>query len=205
MFLSVLTLIVAAVILHFNINVNPVIRNISEDKIKSLTTQAVNAAAQDVILQGYDYTDFVSISKDSNGNVSLIETNSVLLNILARNMAITAQEKINDIEEQGVNIPLGSLSGIALLAGRGPDVKIEIVPVGTVNAYFTSEFQRAGINQTIHKLALNVCAETTVLIPGRDCNVITETYVLLTESVIVGAVPDVYFESDVLGKVLNLV
>ena len=203
-FLSVLAFMVVAVVLHFNISVNPVIKKLSEEKIKSFTTQAVNLASQEIITQGYKYSDFVSVSKDSNGNVTLIETNSVLMNVLARNMALKAQEKIEEIENQGVDIPIGSLSGIAFLAGRGPDINIEIVPVGTVNAYFVSEFQRAGINQTIHKLALNVSAEMTVLIPGRDCNVVSDTYVLMTESIIVGAVPDVYFESGAFDGILNL-
>ncbi len=203
-FISVLVFIIVFVLLHFNISVNPVIKKLSEEKIKSFTTQAVNAASQEVITQGYKYTDFISVSKDTNGNVTLIETNSVLMNVLARNMAIKAQENIDEIENQGVDIPIGSLSGIAFLAGRGPTVNIEIVPVGTVNAYFVSEFQRAGINQTIHKLALNVSAEMTVLIPGRDCNVVCDTYVLMTESVIVGAVPNVYFEAGSLDGILNL-
>ena len=202
--LSVLIFILAVIIIHFNVNVNPVIKKLSEEKIKSFTTQAVNSASQEVITQGYKYSDFIEVNKDSEGNVTLIETNSVLMNVLARNMALKAQEKIEEIENQGVDIPIGSLSGIAFLAGRGPEINIEIVPVGTVNAYFVSEFQRAGINQTIHKLALNVCAEMTVLIPGRDCNIVSNTYVLMTESVIVGAVPNVYFESGALNGILNL-
>lgn len=202
--ISVLIFIVALVVIHFNVNVNPVIRKFSEEKIESLTTQAVNAAAQEVITQGYKYDDFISVSKDSMGNVTLIETNSVLMNILARNMALVAQQKIEEIEQQGLNIPIGSLSGIAVLAGRGRDVNIEIVAVGTVNAYFVSEFQRAGINQTLHRLALNVSAEMNVLIPGRDCNVVTDTYVLMTESVIVGEVPSVYFESGAFGSLENV-
>ena len=43
-----------------------------------------------------------------------------------------------------------------MLAGRGPDIPIVIVPVGTVESRVYDVFEQAGINQTRHKIYLEI-------------------------------------------------
>ena len=61
-----------------------------------------------------------------------------------------------------------------------------------------SSFTDAGINQTLHRLLLELSAELRVLIPAGTVTARVYTDVTLAETLIVGRVPDsyMYFESS---------
>ena len=50
----------------------------------------------------------------------------------------------------------GSFTGFKLLAGKGPGIKIRITPIGNVETDLKSEFITQGINQTLHRIYLQV-------------------------------------------------
>ncbi|MDR2202439.1 MAG: sporulation protein YunB [Clostridiales bacterium] len=202
--LSAVLLVGVLVLLHFNFNVNPIIRKVSEEKIRALTILSINKASAEVAAQNYAYDDLIKITYDTDGNVALIQANAILINTIARGITLKAQENLSKMEEQGIPVPLGSFSGITVLAGRGPAVTVKALPIGSVATEFDSEFLSAGINQTIHKISLTVAADVNVVLPGKDCSVKTRTYVLMCENVIVGKVPDFYFGGGVPGEMLDL-
>ena len=64
---------------------------------------------------------------------------------------------------------------------------------GSVETDLKSEFEEAGINQTLHRIYLEVKCNVTILTPY---NTMTETIVnqvLLMEGVIIGNIPDTYY------------
>lgn len=97
--------------------------------------------------------------------------------------------------EQDVKIPIGTLSGSPLLAGKGFKVTIRVLPLGSVKCQFVSEFETAGINQTRHKIYLDVVATISIVLPTSQSIVKTNTPVLVSESIIVGKVPDTYLSA----------
>ena len=71
---------------------------------------------------------------------------------------------------------------------------------GTVETDLKSEFKDAGINQTMHRIYLEVKCNVNILTPY---NTITETItnqVLLTEGVIIGNIPDAYYNLEGLNS-----
>ena len=134
----------------------------------------------------------------------MVTTNTALINTISRKAIDASQEKIERLGEEGVPIPLGSLSGITILAGQGPDVYIKVFPIGAVNATLSSQFEAAGINQTKHKIMLNVTADIKVVMPGANNVVKTQAEILLCENIILGKVPEFYFQTDNLSDLLNL-
>lgn len=178
-------------------SMTPTIFDIAQVQVKAQTTQAVNEAVLSV-LQGVDYADFVTVEKNSQNEVVLITANSNSVNQLARNASIVTQGKINTLFQQAISIPLGTLSGIPLLSQLGPDVNIVIDPVGTVQCSFVSHFETAGINQTLHRIYLNVSSTVDVIIPSSHQVVQIETPILVCETVIVGKVPDTFLQGGLL-------
>lgn len=82
----------------------------------------------------------------------------------------------------------------------GPDIKIKIMTEGTVETDLRSEFKEAGINQTLHRIYLEVKCNVNILTPY---NTITETItnqVLLTEGVIIGNIPNTYYNLEGLNN-----
>ena len=100
----------------------------------------------------------------------------------------------------------------ALLAGRGPRIKVRMESVGSSSARFENEFSSAGINQTNHRIVLHIDVSVAILLPGFTTATQVSNAVTVAETVIVGTVPDTYtyfsttpstYEEDVKDYILN--
>ena len=201
-------IIIFAIILVFvvfSFMVNPVIMDTVELKSKSLATRAMNSSIADVVMSSIIYDDLVSIVSDEFGNISMIQANSLEINNLSKDLAQTCEARIEEYGERGVSIPLGTFTGIPLLVGIGPRIKVKMTPIGSVVCRFLSNFETAGINQTVHKIYVNIKADVGVVMPLSSRTFTAEQQVLISESVIVGQVPEVYLYSDSLDTLLNFV
>lgn len=83
-----------------------------------------------------------------------------------------------------------------MLAGRGPGVKIRISSVGDVETDLKSEFSAQGINQTLHRVYLQVKCEVNILTPFDNISREITNQVLLMENVIVGNIPSTYYNLE---------
>lgn len=179
-------------------SMTPTILDIAQTRLISETTMAVNQAVCVALADCDDYKDFVTITRNDNNDITMISSNSALVNLLARNTAVMSQSKINAIKGFDVNIPLGTLSGIPLLSEKGPTVNVRVSPIGTVNCTFTSTFETAGVNQTLHRIFIHVNSKVDLIMPTSHLEVETSTPVLISESIIIGAVPDVFLQGGLL-------
>lgn len=78
----------------------------------------------------------------------------------------------------------------------GPKIQIKLLPTGSVTTDFKSEFESAGINQTIHRIYLNVACKLTIVTPYDSIEADIINQVLMTESVIVGEIPEAYYNLE---------
>ena len=99
-------------------------------------------------------------------------------------------------EERILRLHYGSFTGFKLLAGRGPGVKIQISPIGDVETDLRSEFSSQGINQTLHRIYLEVKCRVNILTPFQDLEKEITNQVLLAENVIVGRIPSTYYNLE---------
>jgi sporulation protein YunB len=203
--LSAFLLIIFAVYIFTVTAIRPVIRTVSQEYVRSLTVDFVNSSVMEVMNDNPSYIELTQIEKDSEGNITLIHTNSATVNALARSVTDRAQKKLAEIGEYGIKIPLGSLSGISFLAGLGPDVSIRAIQVGNIDTEFKSNFTSAGINQTLHRMYIAVTASVNIIIPGAENKVTTVTQVLISESIIIGKIPDVYLDTQSTDLSYNIV
>ena len=67
-----------------------------------------------------------------------------------------------------------------------------IEPKGKADTRLVSSFTSAGINQTMHSMILEVDAVISPMMPGFSETVDVQYDILLTQTVIVGSVPDSY-------------
>lgn len=196
---------VILILLYLSFIVNPVIINMSEAEIKSLATQAIGSAVYEVVSHGDLYDNLIEITKDNEGNVSLIQANSVQINLLTRTLTKTATKNLEDIGEQGIDVPVGTFSGLPILVGRGPSINLKMIPIGAISSSFKSEFTTAGINQTNHKIYVVLSSKINIILPTAHQTIETSTQVLICENIIVGKIPDTYLNSDSLDEMMNLI
>ena len=71
---------------------------------------------------------------------------------------------------------------------------------GTVETDLRSEFKEAGINQTLHRIYLEVKCKVTILTPFETIDEEIYNQVLLAEGLIVGDVPNSYYNLEGLNS-----
>ena len=197
--------VLLSILLFFNLYVNPIIITISEAKIQSITAQSVSSAVQTVINNTNMYDEIIEIKTDTEGNITAFQVKSVIINRLAREIGKVAQQNLQLTGSEGVDIPLGTLTGVPFLVGTGPDLYFKVQPIGTLTSSFNSEFMSAGINQTNHRIYMNVQASVNMVLPTASRTIKTNTQILVCESIIIGKVPDTYLNSTSLDEMMNLI
>lgn len=64
---------------------------------------------------------------------------------------------------------------------------------GNVETELKSEFKEAGINQTLHRIYLNIECNVSILTPYNTIQETINNQVLLVEGVIIGNIPGTYY------------
>ena len=75
-------------------------------------------------------------------------------------------------------------------------IKIVVSSIGNVETDLRSEFTAQGINQTLHRVYLQVDCEVSILTPFKDIDKKISNQVLLLENVIIGTVPNTYYNIE---------
>lgn len=198
-FLFVILLIIASVIVYYYKIVCPIIVKLSEEKVRSISTSAISeVVGKTLIEENVKYSDIVKINYSSSGEIDLIEVDVVETNLLIRKITKGVQDQFNELNKQNVEIAFGTFTGIPFLYDIGPRIEVQLIPIGTINTKINSQFKSAGINQTFHQINFLVTASIGMVLPAKTENFNTELEVLLCESVIVGKVPDVYLQGNLI-------
>ena len=175
--------------------VAPVFNKLCTEKAKSIATIITNDETTNAIID-YEYSDFINIHKDEAGNILMLESNMKNINIVISDVAARIQKSINNTKEEDVNISLGSFTGVRLLSGSGFRIPIRISTVGNVKTDVRSEFKSKGINQTLHRLYLQIETEISILTPFNTIQESITNQLILAENIIVGEIPETYYNLE---------
>lgn len=159
-----------------------------------IITEAVNNAIGEKMQEGgYNYDWFITLEKDQQGRITAISANMSRINALSSDILKRVIDSTNS-GELDLEIPLGNLLNSNLFLGRGPDIPVKIIMLTSSYADFKNELIDAGINQTRHRILLEVQVDIDVLMPWEIMSTHVVSEVLVAETVIVGSVPQSYFE-----------
>lgn len=195
-------LVCLAVLLHTK--VNPLTEELALAKISDVASNVINQAVSRQIEEGnVQYDDLVTLERDSEGKITALTTNMQEMNRLKTQLLTILDDDIYDISDDEISIPLGNLTGMQLLSGRGGTLPVKIVAVSSSDAEFRGEFQDAGINQTIHRIMMDVSLDLIILLPSGTVRDSVTAEVCVAETVLLGQVPQsyTYFEGTT-GKSL---
>lgn len=184
-------------------NIRPTLMALAEARAKILAVQAINDAVSNEIVETVKYQDLIALHKDTRGRIVLMQPNTVEISRLASKVTTFVQARLETLKNEQVAIPLGQVLGSKLLANLGPRLRVGLMPIGTVNVNLLSEFREAGINQTLHQLFLEVSAQVQIVVPLVYSVTEVRTSVPLAQTVIVGEVPQQYWQLNVPGRNIN--
>lgn len=171
--------------------------NLAATRVSNLVGRVVTEAVSDAINGGeIQYNSLISLEKDAEGHITALQSNMAAFNRLQSDITQDVLSRLEQVSDIDLSIPIGTLTGSALLVGRGPGITIRMQSVGSCSAHFENQFDQAGINQTTHRILLCIDVSMSILLPGfRTSTQVSNTF-SVAETVIVGGVPDSYTYFD---------
>ena len=203
--LILLILLLTAAVIAMEQNLSQTMLDMAFARAYSMAVETINRAVKQAMGQGVAYEELIDAQMDAQGRVSMLRANTMRMNELASQTALLAERELGSAENQVVEIPLGAALGVSFLSGFGPRLEVQILPVGAVHTSFDTEFETAVINQTRHKIFLNLRATVSLIVPTGSQLVEVTSTVPIAESIIVGEVPESFVDVNNEEDMLNLI
>lgn len=173
-----------------------VIEDLAQTQVKNTTSDLTNDAIAKQIASGdIRYDRIVFFEKDLDGRITALKTNMSEVNRLKTDILNIINDEILALDHSDIGIPLGSLFFPEILSGKGPAIPVNILSIRNSDANFVSHFSQAGINQTLHRLNMEVSIDVAVLVLGQTSSFTMNSEVVVAETVIVGDVPQTYLQT----------
>ena len=192
--LMVVFLVLLTIFMIFEGNIKPALTAVAEARARLIAIEAMTEAIEKEIIQTVEYQDLIYIHKDSRNRPVLLQPNTIAISRLAARTTEHVKNRLQSLEDEVILLPLGQVFGSDLLANMGPRFRLTVMPIGTVTVNLVNELEEAGINQTLHKIILEINAAIGIAVPMIATKTDVQHQVLLTQAVIVGEVPDTFFQ-----------
>jgi len=177
----------------FDKRVMPYVTEIATMMVKSQTLDIINKKSVDILSQEFKYDEMIKIEKDTEGNIILVQSDTIKLNYIAAKLSTECNKELSDMNNATIKVPFGWLSDKSTFYNIGPKINIQIEPIGNISTNYESKFESAGINQTRHKIYLNVTAKLRLKLPLKNQDIEVSTQIPVSDTIIVGKIPNTTF------------
>ncbi len=193
---AVLTLMIA------EMRLSPVLRTWAETRAMSLATRAINVAVEEMMAVSLSSTEMANLIRDGQGNLQAIQYDMGEVNRVSSQATHKILQTLNNMGQEVFPIPLGQLTGLDFLASWGPGIPVRMIPVGGLTTTPVATFETAGINQTWHRVLLDIQVKMRIAVPLVAEEILVSTQVPILEEVFIGSVPNFYFagQGNLLGS-----
>ena len=194
--LGILLLLVLALFFLLRSKYRLVIDDLAKTQVMNTTSDLTNdAIAKQIAVGDIQYDRIVFFEKDLDGRITALKTNMSEVNRLKTDILNIINDEILALDHSDIGIPLGSLFFPEILSGRGPAIPVHILSIRNSDANFVSHFSQTGINQTMHRLNMEVSIDVAVLVLGQTSSFTMSSEVVVAETIIVGDVPQTYLQT----------
>ena len=185
-----------ASVLALDARLRPVIRAVVSRSAAAAASQTAESCVYRVLEERkVSYGGLVELVRGPGGRIEAVRADAVELSRIKAAITLEIADALAERREAGIGVPVGTLTGLELLSARGPEVRIKLIPVGYVVSDAHSSFESAGVNQTRHRISVDITVETAAVLPGFSVVSKVTTSCVLAETVLLGEVPEVYFSA----------
>ena len=194
--IGLLLLICAVGFISMRDRYRDVIADLARTQVMNTTSDLANdAIGKQIDIGNITYDRIVYFEKDLNGKITALKTNMSEANRLRVEILDLINEQILSLDSADIGIPLGSLFLPEFLSGKGPVIPVRVLSIRNSDAKFVSQFSQAGINQTLHRLNMEITVDVAVLVLGETNSYSVTNQVVVAETVIVGDVPQTFLQN----------
>ena len=194
--LGIIALVLLILLLSLRGKYRYVISDLAKTSVMNTTSDLTNdAIARQIATGNIAYDRIVFFEKDLDGRITALKTNMSEVNRLKTDVLNIINDEILALDSSDIGIPIGSLFLPELFSGKGPAIPVHILSIRNSDANFVSSFSQAGINQTLHRLNMEVSVDVAVLVLGETSGFTMSSEVVVAETIIVGQVPQTYLQT----------
>lgn len=191
--LLVLLLLITALALWVQLHLAPYIREVSRNQAINAASDALTQAVGVMLRSGdADFSRVIVLEKDVQGHITALRTDMTQVERMKLVVLDALDGLIDQINTQQLGVPLGTLLLPDLLAGTGPVLPVRAVRLLMSNVDFFSDFEEAGINQTLQTVKVRFTICLTILTTVGYETIDVQSDVMVAQTVIVGTVPETY-------------
>ncbi len=174
----------------------PIINTLALSRAQNLATVIINDTVSSLMDSTASFSELIEIEYDESGKISALRTDSIGMNRLKSMIGVSITKAIGEIEESRISVALGTLTGSTFLAGRGPKITLNVHISCSCSIEVRNSFEYSGINQTMHKVMLDITTFVNVLSVGETLTSQVFTSIPIAETVIIGQIPEIYAGKD---------
>jgi len=179
--------------------VTPTVMAVADAEMRAKSMEIINTSILKEYSKQFNYDDIIKVEKDEQGNISMLKADTLKMSKIASDVALNSQKELKALGHIGIKVPIGYIFNNNILANIGPDVSVKMQPIGYIETKYQSEFESAGINQTRHKIYVQVYAKIRIIIPTKKDDIEVKSEVPISETIIVGKIPDTSINLDLNG------
>ena len=217
--LSIIIMIIITIILLFNFinkRVTPLFLDLASSETEKLATLIINDAVGKQVSDGLDSNLLYNINKDSKGNISSIDFNSITVNKLLTTITSSIELNLKYLEEGRVDllnvpdsvlvsydkkdlkkgiiykIPSGVIFNNTILSNIGPKVPVKLNLVGSITSNIKAKTTNYGINNALIEVYVDIKVALEVILPYTKRKTSVESSIPIALKMIQGSVPSYY-------------
>lgn len=176
--------------------VTPTVLSVADGEIRAKAMEIINTCILEEYSKNFDYDSVIKVDKDDNGNIVMLKADTLKLSQIASHVSLEAQKEIKALGSVGVSIPMGYIFKNNILSTFGPSLTVKMLPIGHIQTSYSSEFETAGINQTRHKIYVQMKTNVRVIIPLASNDIEVRNEIPISETIIVGKIPHTSINLD---------
>lgn len=195
-FLTIMLLLITGIyIFLFERFAAPVAQELARQYSLTGINASINSAVKRISGErGISAEDLYTPHFNSDGKLTYLEVNSILINELCADTAQSLSEDLNRMSSQKISLPLGVLTGLNIFANSGPGIPLYLTPSGSASADYETSVESAGIGQVNFKVWLVVNTDIGIINPVLVNKRIKVTRkLMLVNTMFSGEVPDAFY------------
>ncbi|MFD3156192.1 sporulation protein YunB [Haloimpatiens sp. FM7330] len=195
-FFIILALVFNIFIYIFDKIVTPTVLAVADAEMRAKSIEIINKSIIEEYSKQFKYNDVVKVEKDIDGNIVMLKADTLKMNKIACDVSLNSQKKLKDLGYVGIKLPIGYVTKNNILSYWGPSITIKMQPIGHIETRYSSNFESAGINQTRHKIYVEVDTKVRIIIPLKSNDIEVKNQVPIAETIIVGKIPNTAVQLD---------
>lgn len=190
----IIALVCIGIFLWIKTVIEPNLEEVSKMRAEVLVSRAVNRALTEQFQKEGGQDDLFIVKKNQEGKTEMVQADSMAINVLMTQLTANLQKAFKNLDEEPLEVPVGSLVGSKLFSQTGPYMDLKVIPTSVLSTDFKTEFESQAINQTKYKIYIILNCRIKVLAPFCSSTFNSSSTILLAETVILGEVPDSFIQ-----------